>query len=129
MLDVCAAIIKEGDRYLICQRASNDTFALQWEFPGGKKEKNENHEECIVRELKEELNLDVSVDDMYSKFHYNVKGKNIFFTFYLCSICGGEITLNVHNDAKWVTSAEFTNFDFMEADIQLIEELRMIDSM
>ncbi len=123
MLEVCAAIIKQENKYLICQRAKEDSCPLQWEFPGGKKEACENLEECVVRELYEELELHIAVDDVYAKTYYKVNGRDVFFTFFLCSIVSGEMKLNVHEDVKWVESSEFRLFNFMEADLEVLSAL------
>lgn len=123
MLKVTAAIIKTNNKYLICQRADDDDNALLWEFPGGKREVGESLEECIIREIKEELNLTIKVVDIFKKTIYSSSGREIHFTFFNCDILSGEIELNVHNDAKWVTAEEMRNYNFMPADVSIIEDL------
>lgn len=104
MFEVTAAIIKQNDKYLICQRESDDEYNLLWEFPGGKLEMGETLEHCIIREINEE--------------------KEIHFTFFRCNILRGEIELNAHNDVKWVTLEDMKNYNFMPADVQIVEKLK-----
>lgn len=123
MLEVAAAIIKTNNKYLICQRADDDNNALLWEFPGGKREAGESLEECIFREIKEELNLTIKVISVYKKMIHCSDGREIYFTFFNCDILSGELVLNVHKDARWVTVHEMRNYNFMPADVGIIYDL------
>lgn len=123
MKQVTAALIKNNDRYLICQRAEDDECPLQWEFPGGKLEEGETLEECIIREIKEELELDIKVNGIFTTNVYHFAGLEIFFTVFNAEIVGGSMKLNVHNDAKWVTLEEMSQYGFMPADIVFVEKL------
>jgi 8-oxo-dGTP diphosphatase len=120
---VTAAIIKEHDKYLICQRGAEDECSLLWEFPGGKLEAGETLEECIIREIKEELNLDIKLQGVFTTSIYHFAEKEIHFTVYDAVIAAGQIRLNVHNDAKWVTVGELCKYNFMPADIEFVEKL------
>lgn len=124
MLEVTAAIIKENNKILICQRAKDDECGLLWEFPGGKKEAGESLEECIIREIKEELNLDIIVHDVFAKTMYQFSEKKVLFTFFNVSINGGNMLLNVHETAQWVSLEQLEQFSFMPADIEVVEKLR-----
>lgn len=123
MKQVTAALIKNNDKYLICQRAEDDECPLQWEFPGGKLEEGETLEECIIREIKEELELDIKVNGIFTTNVYHFAGREIFFTVFNAEIVGGSMKLNVHNDAKWVTLDEMSQYGFMPADIVFVEKL------
>ena len=123
MKEVTAAIIHNGDKILICQRASDDECGMLWEFPGGKREGNETLEECITREINEELELDIKVLEVFTRSTYNFNGNEIFFTVYNAEITSGELRLNVHNAARWVTPEEFSGYEFMPADIKFVEKL------
>ena len=124
MKEVTAAIIRFGDKYLICQRAADDECAMQWEFPGGKRELGETLEECIIREIREELELDIKVLGVFTKSIYHYDDKEIYFTVFNTEITGGEIKLNVHNDTKWVTLEEMSDFEFMTADLIFVKKLK-----
>ena len=123
MKDVTAAIIKDDGRYLICQRGAEDECGLLWEFPGGKLEEGESLEECIIREIKEELELDIRVLEVFTTNVYHFDSKEILFTVFNAEITGGSMRLNVHNDARWVTLEEMPLYEFMPADVNFVEKL------
>ncbi len=123
MKEVTAAIIRERDKILICQRGVEDECALLWEFPGGKREKGETLEECIIREIHEELELDISILGVFTESIYYFNGNEIHFTVYNAAISGGSLKLNVHNAAEWVTVAEIGGYEFMPADIVFVEKI------
>ena len=120
---VTAALIKKDDKYLICQRSADDECGLLWEFPGGKLEEGETLEECIIREIKEELDLDIRVLDVFTTNVYHFNNKEILFTIFNAEIIGGTMKLNEHNDARWVTLEEMPSYEFMTADIVFVERL------
>lgn len=123
MKEVTAAIIHDGVNILICQRAADDECGMLWEFPGGKKETGETLEECIVREIKEELELDIRVIDVFTKSIYRYNGNEIFFTVYDAEIADGVLRVNVHNAVEWVTIEKLTGYEFMPADMEFVEKL------
>lgn len=120
---VTAAIIKDNDKYLICQRGVEDECNLLWEFPGGKLEEGESLEECIIREIKEELDLEIEVQDIFTRSIYHFGHKEIHFTVYNATIIAGHMKLNVHNDARWVTIHELDLYEFMPADIEFVDKI------
>lgn len=123
MKEVTAAIIRDGDKILICQRSGDDEFAMLWEFPGGKRENGETLEECIIREIQEELELEIKVLKVFTTSVYYFNGNEIHFTVYDAQIIGGMIKLNVHNAAKWVKADELPEYKFMPADIEFVEKI------
>lgn len=123
MKEVTAAIIRDGDKILICQRAADDECAMLWEFPGGKRENGETLEECIIREIREELELDIRVLGIFTKSIYHFNNNEIYFTLYNAEIIGGELQRNVHNAVEWVTVEEIGEYDFMPADIGFVEKI------
>lgn len=123
-LQVTAAIIKQENNYLICQRAEDDECPMLWEFPGGKLEKGETLEQCIIREMAEELDLAVEIQEVFAKTVYHFNQKEIPFTFFSCIIIGGTMTLNVHHDAKWVTAETLKEYRFMPADIEIVKKIQ-----
>mgnify|MGYP000896386312 CR=1 FL=1 len=124
MKEVTAAIIRSGEKILICQRAADDERGLLWEFPGGKREENETLEECIIREIKEELELDIKPLGVFTKSIYEYGGNKIYFTVFNAEIVGGSLKLNVHNAARWVTIEEMSGYEFMPADIEFVKKLQ-----
>ena len=123
MKEVTAAIIREGSRILICQRAADDECGMLWEFPGGKLEYGETLEECIIREIREELELDIEVTDIFTTSIYRFDNNEIHFTVYNARITGGSIRLNVHNAAQWIGAHELGGFEFMPADTGFVSKL------
>ena len=122
MLQVTAAVMMKSDNVLICQRAKDDDAPLMWEFPGGKLEEGETPEQCIIREIKEELDLDIRVTGILaeSDYYYN---RRVHFTFFAAEIVGGAMKLNVHDDAKWVFVNTLTDYDFFPADMPVVDML------
>lgn len=123
MLEVTAAIIKDKDKILICQRAEDDECNLLWEFPGGKREEGETLEECIIREIQEELGIGIKVMSVFAKTVYYYAEKEIHFTFFNAEIIVGNLKTMVHKDAKWVTKSELDKYIFMPADVEIVESL------
>jgi len=122
MLGVTAAVIMKNDNVLICRRAKDDDAGLLWEFPGGKMEEGETPEECIIREIKEELDLDIKVTGIMAEtdYYYN---KRVHFTFFQAEITGGDMKLLVHDDAKWVDIDTLTDYEFFPADQPVVDML------
>lgn len=118
---VCGIIIQE-DRYLIARRG-NGVDAGFWEFPGGKVEADETKEEAVIRELKEELALDVEVlyhlADVLDTHHK----EDIYVSAYVCRIKAGELILHVHDEALWVCAEDLFRYAFQEADMPILEKL------
>lgn len=110
---VTAAIIFNKNKILIAKRNGG------WEFPGGKVEKDESMEECIIREIKEELGISINLLKPFSV----EKDKDIEMHVFLASYKGGEIKLKVHKDVKWLTIDEAKLYNFLSMDKKIIEKL------
>lgn len=123
MKKVAAAVIIENGKVLIAQRAPEDNLPLKWEFPGGKVEKGETPEECLVREIKEELDLDVAVTGHFMNSICEYETCKIELMAYFAEITGGSLGLNVHNDAKWADIMNLPDFDFAAADVAIVSKL------
>ena len=119
-----AAMVRDG-KVLIAQREAGSHMEFRWEFPGGKLEPDEAPEECIVREIKEELDLDIEVIDIYKVVKFEYKEKDILLLCYLCRILKGEGKPLECKDFRWVTKDELENFDFVPADLPIVEKLMM----
>jgi len=123
MREVTAAIIRDGKKILICQRAADDECDMLWEFPGGKRENGETLEECIIREIREELELDIKILGVFTRSIYYYNNNEIYFTVFNTEISSGVLSLNVHNAAEWVTVEEMTGYKFMPADIEFVRKM------
>ncbi|MDD4699079.1 MAG: 8-oxo-dGTP diphosphatase MutT [Oscillospiraceae bacterium] len=123
MTHVAAALIRNEGKILICQRGAGGSTAFLWEFPGGKLEPSETLEECLVRECKEELEIEIKVGKVFAEKEYEYPDRRIAFTFFEAELTGGEIKANVHKDVEWITAAELMDYEFCPADVEIIEKL------
>ena len=120
MLEVVAAFIREGERFLICQRPLGKNCALGWEFPGGKVEPGETKAEALVRECREELAVTLDVQGALCDVVHNYPGFSIHLTLLEATVSEGTPTALEHNDLRWITFPELTDYDFCPADRKLI---------
>ncbi len=120
MVQVVAALIKKGGKFLICQRPAHKTRGLLWEFVGGKLEKGESKEQALVRECKEELDITVKPEGVFMELVHEYPDMTVELTVFNASIESGEITLLEHNDAKWITPDEIAQYDFCPADKDIL---------
>lgn len=125
MINVVAAVIKdENEKILITQRNLKKAQGGLWEFPGGKIEPNETRENAIIREIKEELDIDIEVKSYLSEKVFNYPEKDINLIALECKKINGEIRLLEHEDYKWVSKNELDNFQFAPADLFIIERIK-----
>lgn len=124
MINVVAAVIKNDDgKILIAQRNLKKSQGGLWEFPGGKIEPNESREEAIVREIKEELTIDIEVEGYLAEKVFNYSDKDVNLIAMKCRILKDDIKLTEHEDAKWVNEDELDQFEFAPADMFIVERL------
>jgi 8-oxo-dGTP diphosphatase len=123
IIQVTAALIRKDEKLLICQRGADGELPLLWEFPGGKLEAGETLEECLIRECKEELDVDIRITGIYAKTEYQYPKRTVALAFYSADIVQGEIKPIVHNDVKWVLPDELKDFEFCPADVEIVKEL------
>ena len=116
MTNVVAAIIKKDNHFLIVKRNRKKHLGLKWEFPGGKVQENETFEEALVREIKEELNIKIRLQDKIAEEKYNDEKIDIVLHYFLCTQEDGTIELNEHEDLAWVEKKDFDKYDFAEGD-------------
>ena len=114
--NVVAAIIKKNNYFLIVQRNRKKHMGLKWEFPGGKVEKNETFEEALLREIKEELNIKIVLQDKIAEEKYKDEKIDIVLHYFLCTQEDGTIELNEHEDLAWVEKKDFDKYNFAEGD-------------
>lgn len=124
MVEVVAALIWKEDRFLICQRPANKARPLLWEYVGGKVEPGETKEEALIRECKEELDITVSVGPAFFDVYHEYPDISIHLTLFNATIADGEIKLLEHNDYRWITPAEITDYNFCPADKEINEIIR-----
>lgn len=122
-IKVVAAIIQKENKILATKRGYGE-FINMWEFPGGKIESGETKEQAIVREIKEELNIEISVDKFAIDIEYQYPNFYLFMSCFMCSIKEGSIELLEHNDGKWITKEELNTLNWLPADIDAVNYLK-----
>lgn len=122
MINVTCAIITINNKILVTQRSEQMKLPLKWEFPGGKLEEGENEMECIKREIKEEINIEIEVVRQLSNSIFNYGTFTINLIPFLAKYVSGEIILSEHNDYKLLEKSELIHLDWAEADIPIVEE-------
>ena len=122
-IDVVAAVINKNDLFLIANRSFDDNSQGIWEFPGGKVEENETFTSALVREIKEELSLNIKVGNMIATIDLNKTDKNIYVHYYYAIILSGQISLNVHSELKWVSHPQLENFTYIDGDKHILNYL------
>ena len=123
IVQVAAALIRKGNRFMICQRPESKTRAFLWEFVGGKAEKGETRQQALIRECKEELGITVSVGDIFMEVDHQYPDISIHLTLFNAEIAEGEPTLLEHNDMKWITPEEIPEYNFCPADKDILEKI------
>ena len=124
MLEVVAGVLyREDGAFLACQRPAHKARGLCWEFPGGKQELGETEQECLVRELREELCLVVRPGEKIETVRHDYGGFSVEVAFYRAEALCGEMKLMVHADAVWTQKKELCSYDFLEADIGFVRWL------
>jgi 8-oxo-dGTP diphosphatase len=127
MIDVTCAIIINGDKVLATQRSEKMNLPLKWEFPGGKIERNETAIECIIRELKEELNIEIEIVSKLTAHPYDYGEFKINLIPFVCNFLAGDIILTEHKDYKWFAKDDLRTLDWAPADIPVLEEFFKLD--
>lgn len=121
MIEVTAAIIRDKDRFLICQRPEGKSCAMLWEFPGGKIEPGESGEACIARECMEELDLSLRVEYELTDVVMAYPDKTVHLHFFICQILSGYPVLKEHNACEWIHPSETNRFSFCPADRKMLD--------
>lgn len=124
-INVVAAIIKKDNKIFATQRGYGD-FKGGWEFPGGKIETGETPEEALAREIKEELETEIYVDQFVTTVDYDYPGFHLNMDCFLCSIKEGNLTLLEHSAAKWLDMKHIDTVDWLPADVKVVNELKKL---
>lgn len=126
MTEVVAALIWDGDKFLACQRPIHKARGLLWEFVGGKVELQETKQDALIRECKEELNIQIAVDDVFMELVHEYPDITVRLTLFNARIVSGIPEKLEHNDIRWITPAEIPNYSFCPADKQILERLMQL---
>ena len=124
MIDVVAALIWQGEKFMICQRPANKARGLLWEFVGGKTAPGETMEEALIRECREELDIEVQVGSIFTQVIHEYPDILIRLTLFNCTIREGTPKLLEHNDLRWITPAQIPQYNFCPADKDILALIR-----
>ena len=123
MTEVVAALIWQGEKFMICQRPGHKARGLLWEFVGGKVEAGETKEEALIRECQEELNVLLSVGDVFMDVVHEYSDLIVHLTLFHATIAAGEPQKLEHNDIQWITPNEIPNYAFCPADEEILKKI------
>ena len=123
-IEVVAALIWQGERFLLCQRPAHKARALQWEFVGGKVEPGETKQQALIRECREELDIVLEVGDEFTQVTHSYPDITIHLTVFHSAIAQGRPKLLEHSALDWVTPEEAECFDLCPADREILTELQ-----
>lgn len=120
---VVAALIWEGNRFMICQRPAHKARGLLWEFVGGKVEPGETDRQALIRECREELDITVLPGEVFMDVVHEYPDLTVHLVLFHAAIGVGTPKLLEHHDLKWILPAEIPNYDFCPADEEILKRI------
>ena len=124
MTEVVAALVWKDGKFMICQRPEHKARGLLWEFVGGKVEQEETKEQALIRECMEELNVVLSVSDVFMDVVHEYPDLTVHLTLFNATIAEGEPQKIEHNDIQWITPNEISNYEFCPADEEILKAIK-----
>ena len=121
-IEVAAAIIVKDNKVFATQRGYGE-FKDGWEFPGGKLEPGESAREALVREIREELDVDIRVGRLLETVEYDYPKFHLTMHCFICELLSEEIVLKEHEDARWLKEEELDTVDWLPADVGVIGKI------
>ena len=121
--EVVAALIWDGKKFMICQRPAHKARGLLWEFVGGKVEQGETKKNALIRECKEELDVLLSVDDVFMDVVHEYPDLTVHLTLFHARIAEGVPKKLEHKDIRWITPSEIVNYEFCPADVEILNKM------
>ncbi len=118
--EVVAALICDGEKFLICQRPAHKARGLLWEFVGGKVEPGETREAALIRECREELDITLLVEGIFTELTHEYPDLTVHLTFFRAAIAEGTPQKLEHNDIRWITPAQIPLYPFCPADREIL---------
>ena len=122
-IHVVAAIIRDQDRIFATQRGYGD-WKDYWEFPGGKIEAGETAEDALSREIREELDTDITVGEKLASIEYDYPAFHLSMECFMAEVQQGELVLKEHEAARWLGKNELDSLNWLPADMEIIELLK-----
>lgn len=121
-IEVAAAIIVKDNKVFATQRGYGE-FKDGWEFPGGKLEPGESAREALIREIREELDVDIRVGRLLETVEYDYPEFHLTMHCFICELLSEEIVLKEHEDARWLKEEELDTVDWLPADVGVIGKI------
>lgn len=121
LTEVSCAVIMDGERVLLTLRDEHMRHPLKWEFPGGKLQPGETPEGCLIREIREELGVEIAVVKLLPSVKHRYSDIWIKLIPFVCTIRKGDISLSEHRHSQWVHRSELNQMDLLEADLKVVE--------
>jgi mutator protein MutT len=123
-IEVSAALIFHGGKLLITQRRADSHLGGLWEFPGGKREVDETFEKCLIREIREELGIAISVGELFEEITHDYPEKSVHLKFFVCELISGRPRKLGCAAFEWIGKSGLADYEFPAADAQLLKKLR-----
>ena len=123
MTEVVAALIWKNNKFMICQRPAHKARGLLWEFVGGKVESGETKEQALIRECREELNVLLSVGNVFMEVIHEYPDITVHLTLFNATIAAGEPQKLEHNDIQWITPSKIQKYEFCPADEEILARI------
>jgi len=123
-IEVSAALIFRDNKLLITLRHAKSHLGGLWEFPGGKREAGETFEQCLVREIREELGVEIAVGELFEEIRHDYPEKSVHLKFFICQLLSGEPQPLDCAAVKWIEKAGLAAHEFPAADAQLLQKLK-----
>ena len=126
MTETVAALIWQGNKFMICQRPAHKARGLLWEFVGGKVEPGETKEQALIRECQEELALTVYVGDVFMDVVHENPDITMHLTLFNATIADGVPQMLEHIDIRWITPSDIPDYEFCLADEEILREIKRL---
>ncbi len=128
-LEIGVACIIRDKKILIQTRPKGKSFVGKWEFPGGKIEPGETSQECVIREIKEELGVEITAEEKFFQDKHYFKNTILVLNFHKCQIISGEPAPQENQKIEWVSLAETKNFKFLPTNYNIAKKLRELPEL
>ena len=125
-VEVVAALIRDQNRFMICQRPAHKARGLLWEFVGGKVEPGETKEQALIRECREELAVTLDVGKVFIDVVHEYPDLTVHLTLFHATIREGVPRKLEHNDIRWITVDEIEQYEFCPADVEILDKLKTV---
>lgn len=123
MIEVVAALIWQGEKFMICQRPAHKARGLLWEFVGGKVEPGETKEQALIRECREELAVTLFVGNVFMDVVHEYSDITVHLTLFNATIADGIPQKLEHTDIRWIAPSEISNYAFCPADAEILKKI------